>query len=160
MEQPQGSCKAHHCVQNIVPPRSCSAGWSSCNIPATLWVTANPQPWRRSTGDQFNCPPLLKDPSRWSCFPAASFCQRQTTPALQARRWTLLSVTIPLPGISYSPPLTRMWSGTAYFAILEATIVLSSSLTRSIWAVCSFSTMKAKAPGRQMSRSHIFHIRS
>lgn len=65
----------------------------------------------------------------------------------------------PVAGTSFSLLLTRMWSGTAYFAILEATIVLSSSLIWSTQAVCSFSTMKAKAPGRQMSRSHKHHTR-
>lgn len=67
-------------------------------------------------------------------------------------------MTIPTPGPSYGLPLTRMWSGTAYFAILEATMVLSSSLTRSVSFICSFSTMKAKAPGRQMSKSHVSQI--
>lgn len=65
----------------------------------------------------------------------------------------------PVAGTSFSLPLTRMWSGTAYFAILEATMVLSSSLIWSTWGVFSFSTMKAKAPGKQISRSYKPHTR-
>lgn len=91
------------------------------------------------------------DPCSQLCFPAPLPCRQHGEGCFMWR--------FPVAGTSFSLPLTRMWSGTAYFAILEATRVLSSSLMWSTRAVCSFSTMKAKAPGRQMSRSHKPHIR-
>lgn len=109
--------------------------------------------------DHCTCPP-----PPW--IPPASSVSLPLYPARggqqQHWRWDgegCLMWSFPVAGTSFSLPLTRMWSGTAYFAILEATMVLSSSLIWSTWAVCSFSTMKAKAPGRQMSRSHKPHIR-
>lgn len=46
-------------------------------------------------------------------------------------------------------PLTRISSGTAYLAILVATVDLSSFTTASASPTLSFNTMKANAAGRR-----------
>lgn len=46
-------------------------------------------------------------------------------------------------------PLTRISSGTAYLAILVATVDLSSLVTASLSPALSFNTMKANAAGRR-----------
>lgn len=64
MEQPQGSSKTRSIM---APPRSCSAGWSSCNIPNTLWVRHG----EGAHADHCTRPPLPRDPLQLvlsSCF--------------------------------------------------------------------------------------------